>query len=120
MSLCIVCNENKGEYKCKVCKSLYCSSNCYKIHKQQCKIEDQGNIKQNDEKENKEISPFEVFRSNKDIVNSLSDKRLQEIIKRIDSAEDREGELIKEMERNLYFKEFALKVLKQCPKEILP
>lgn len=35
--LCIVCNKNKGKYRCTKCPERYCSKECYKIH--ECKIE---------------------------------------------------------------------------------
>ena len=115
--ICCECGQNPGIYRCPQCHSFYCCVNCSKIHKTHCpgKIEDEPK-----KEENKELSPFELFRSHKSVMDALSDKRLQDIIKRIDSAEDREQELINELERNKSFKDFVDDMMNHLPKGIEP
>ena len=119
--ICSVCHVNESSYKCPICKEPYCCLNCYRIHKTFCtgnKVDDT----QNDEQESDHalIPPFELFRSNKAIIDALGDPRLQEIIKRIDSSKDRENELIKEMNINSDFKDFVDLLLENAPSTIVP
>ena len=123
--ICSVCGTNQSSYKCPKCKQPYCCLNCFKIHKESC--EKQININdQNDEIQTKtnenniEISPFEIFRSHPEIINALSDPRLQKIIKRIDSAKDRETELEKELYINPDFKDFVDLLVSKTPPSIQP
>ena len=116
MSFCEVCRVNEGKYKCPKCRALYCSVNCSRLHKQQC----QGAVVEGGETPIVPISPFETFRSHPKIVAALGDERLQKIITRIDSAEDRESELIREMKTNLYFREFVENLLAVAPPTIEP
>ena len=115
--LCVVCHSNTGQYKCPVCHQRYCSVVCSKIHKQECK-----KPKEEVEQQNNQIvySPFEKLRSCKEIMNYLGDKRLQKLIKKINDAEDREGELTLEMKKDLYFAEFINSLLDHMPEDITP
>lgn len=116
MSLCCVCGSNEGKYKCPKCRAPYCSVNCSKIHRRQCS----GEVVEEQTEMVLPISPFETFRQHPKIVAALGDERLQKIIKRIDSAEDRESELIREMRVNMYFREFVEDLLRAAPRSIEP
>lgn len=117
--LCIECKNNPSKYKCPKCRAGYCCVNCFKIHKTHCP----GNVVETKTVEAEpvaEIPPFELFRSNKKIIDALGDPRLQKIIKRIDSAEDRESDLVKELNINPEFKEFVDNLLDSMPEQIEP
>jgi hypothetical protein len=94
MSLCVVCGEKEGKYKCPKCHKLYCSVQCSKKHKENCVVVEkkEENIPQEDIS-----SPFEKFRKIPEVYKPLGDPRLQKVIKRIDSATNREKELINEL-----------------------
>lgn len=119
MDPCQVCGREDGKYKCPFCKKIrYCSIQCNRIHKAEC-----SGLSWTDPAPLPAESPdgdFAVFRSNKEIVNALADKRLQQIIRRIDTAANREGELEMEINTNYYFKEFVEKLLRAAPKTIKP
>lgn len=116
---CVECKNNPSKYKCPMCKAGYCCVNCFKIHKTHCPGKIQENQK-NNQQEVKEIPSFEVFRSNEKILKALGDPRLQKIISRIDSAEDREADLVKELNINPDFKEFVDNLLDTMPETIQP
>ncbi|KAK8880856.1 hypothetical protein M9Y10_003554 [Tritrichomonas musculus] len=122
--ICSVCGQNKSSYRCPKCKMPYCCLNCYKIHKNVCPgvIDDEKpqNDARNNQQEEISIPPFELFRSNPEIIRALGDPRLQKIISRIDSAKDRENELVNEMEINPDFNYFVEQLLKSCPPSIQP
>lgn len=65
-----------------------------------------------------ERSPFEAFAARPEIVAALGDPRLQKIISRIDGAEDREAELVNEMELNEDFRAFVEQMLEVTPPSI--
>jgi len=118
-SLCCVCREKKGEYKCPKCKKLYCSVACSKIHKEECKESTEESI--NSEVSNLEAqSPFEEFRKHPNIIKALGDPRLQKIIREIDSAKNREALLNNVLENNSEFKEFVDQLLESMPLSIQP
>jgi hypothetical protein len=73
-----------------------------------------------DPAEVREQSPFESFHSHPEIIAALGDPRLQRIITRIDSAPDREAELVKELEVNSDFYDFVDKLLMSAPPGIVP
>ena len=120
--LCSVCESNPGRYTCPTCKAKYCCVNCSKIHKSICPGPPSNTIDDIEENDipKKEISPFEIFKSFPEIVNKLGDPRLQQIITRIDQAENREKELIDEIERNREFEIFVHELLRVAPKSIEP
>lgn len=117
--ICSVCHQNKSPYKCPQCNEPYCCLNCYKIHKTICRGVKINETQKNDDM-NITIPPFELFRSNKEIINALGDPRLQKIITRIDSSENREDDLIKEMDINPEFKYFVDLLLEKAPSTIIP
>ena len=117
---CCVCMVNKASYKCSKCKLPYCCYNCYKIHQGTCTGTKSTQANETQESDNVEVSPFELFRSHKKIIDALGDPRLQRIITRIDSSEDREKELVKELEVNPEFKDFVDYMLSVAPKSIEP
>lgn len=111
-----MCGSNEGKYKCPKCRAPYCSVNCSKIHKRQCS----GEVVEEQTGMVSPVSPFEAFRQHPKIVAALGDGRLQKIIMRIDSAGDRESELIREMRVNMYFREFVEDLLRAAPRTIEP
>jgi len=124
--ICSVCKINQAKYTCPICKAKYCCLNCAKIHKSICSGPnseiDSQNILQKSEEVTEEISisPFEIFKSFPEIMNKLSDPRLQDIIIRIDQADDREKELVDELARNKEFEIFVHQLLDVAPKSIEP
>lgn len=120
--LCSICHQNLGKYTCPKCKAKYCGVNCNKIHKEVCPGKpdsSEGTMKDNSEKE-MISSPFEILKSFPNIVSQISDPRLQDIIKRIDSSADRETALIKELEINPDFEKFVHELLEVVPSSIEP
>lgn len=119
--ICSVCEVNDASYKCPKCKAPFCCINCSKIHKTICPG-DQPNPnetkKEGPMNETTSISPFETFRSHPKIINALGDPRLQQIISRIDTSNDRETELVEELEINPEFKKFVDSLLEVMPSSI--
>ena len=118
--ICCECRVNPGKYRCPRCHKYYCCLNCAKLHKAKCSQNQEKNVENKNETEKTETSPFELFRSHKSIMDAISHPELQEIIKKIDSSENREQALIDEMKKNSYFKKFVDDLLNKMPQGIEP
>ena len=118
MSVCCICSSSNPKYKCPTCRAPYCSVACSKKHKEICG----RSLPPSEPSKEPQISknPFESFRKHKAIIDALADPRLQGIIARIDSSEDREQELVREMKLNPEFNAFVEELLSVAPSSITP
>ena len=124
--ICVICNTEKGKYKCKYCQSPYCSIKCYKEHNQKCieklvikedkeerNINDKNQPLNLDEDEDIILSEkqLSVLKDNKSIMTKIKNQKLMKILKEIDSAKYKKRTLSKYMENDPDFKEFTTEIL---------
>ena len=112
---CDVCKKVDSKYKCPNCKVIkYCSLNCYKIHKNNKCVK--PNILKNDKNNemNEDIidgyivKPYQynILKNDLRIKQALSNKNLQNIIKKIDKSNKPEKILENLMKSDEQFSEF--------------
>jgi hypothetical protein len=113
---CVVCQKENANYRCPCCRARYCSVTCCSTHKTSCSQLDQKEKDANGELDNESLKKEAVTEScpkredsqrilteaekNKlkcsdALINQLKSKRLVDELLRIDTADDRQGELKK-------------------------
>lgn len=108
--LCEVCATNEFKYRCPKCRVVYCSVGCYKAH--ECKPRPAQPKPVEPVKQDATppsaglVQPSHVsnIRQDKQLMDCLSNSRLQELMRSIDSAKNRERALDNALETNPEFK----------------
>ncbi|XP_057677646.1 zinc finger HIT domain-containing protein 3 [Corythoichthys intestinalis] len=136
MQLCKVCSEQTPKYKCPACEIRYCSLPCYKRHKDLClpveklppnaakdavcTVADTWSIEDLLHKEDiADVVPLEnlqLLGQSKELKDLLCNPHLRELLRAIDSANNKEEAMKAAMQEPL-FVEFSDQCLKVVEKE---
>ncbi|XP_004076652.2 zinc finger HIT domain-containing protein 3 isoform X1 [Oryzias latipes] len=140
MQICSVCKEQTHKYRCPVCRTRYCSLDCYKKHKDICLPAERTTPLNYDCKDSVSTAPVEpwsvedllngdniidkvplqklqLLGQSKELCDLLCNPHLRRLLRSVDSAENKDAAMRAAMQEPLFteFSDQCLKIVENEP-----